>query len=124
MIWCVYNVTCKLDYLFVNYYWFVVIQQGSNKKYFKRGELLAKETSTSQSSANKNTENEEEKIESQDSMTKTSDHQLSRPEVIRRLRERGEPILLFGETDLKAFQRLRKREILEPEVNKVSKKKK
>nr|XP_021153886.1 pre-mRNA-splicing factor 18 [Columba livia] len=44
---------------------------------------------------------------------------LSRQEVIRRLRERGEPIRLFGETDYDAFQRLRKIEILAPEVNKV-----
>ncbi|XP_059581782.1 pre-mRNA-splicing factor 18 isoform X4 [Alligator mississippiensis] len=43
---------------------------------------------------------------------------LSRQEVIRRLRERGEPIRLFGETDYDAFQRLRKIEILAPEVNK------
>ncbi|OXB60575.1 hypothetical protein ASZ78_009216 [Callipepla squamata] len=43
---------------------------------------------------------------------------LSRQEVIRRLRERGEPVRLFGETDYDAFQRLRKIEILAPEVNK------
>lgn len=47
-------------------------------------------------------------------------HQLPRKEVIRRLRERGEPILLFGETELQAFKRLRKCEISEPEINKVS----
>ncbi|KAM5172030.1 pre-mRNA-splicing factor 18 [Mantella aurantiaca] len=39
-------------------------------------------------------------------------------EVIRRLRERGEPIRLYGETDYDSFQRLRKIEILTPEVNK------
>lgn len=44
---------------------------------------------------------------------------LPRHEVIRRLRERGEPILLFGESEIEAFKRLRKCEILEPEVNKV-----
>jgi hypothetical protein len=38
---------------------------------------------------------------------------------MRKLRERGEPILLFGENELEAFQRLRKLEILEPESNKV-----
>lgn len=42
---------------------------------------------------------------------------LSRREVIRRLRERGEPILLFGETEEESSRRLRKMEILEPEVN-------
>ena len=46
---------------------------------------------------------------------------LPRREVIRRLRERGEPILLFGEADLDSFKRLRRSEILEPEVNKVTK---
>uniref|UniRef100_A0AAY4B1U0 Pre-mRNA-splicing factor 18 n=1 Tax=Denticeps clupeoides TaxID=299321 RepID=A0AAY4B1U0_9TELE len=43
---------------------------------------------------------------------------LSRQEVIRRLRERGEPVRLFSESDYEAFQRLRKIEILAPEVNK------
>ncbi|CAB1323108.1 unnamed protein product [Coregonus sp. 'balchen'] len=43
---------------------------------------------------------------------------LSRQEVIRRLRERGEPVRLFAESDYEAFQRLRKIEILAPEVNK------
>lgn len=38
--------------------------------------------------------------------------------MIRRLRERGEPILLFSETELESFHRLRKCEILEPEVDK------
>lgn len=44
---------------------------------------------------------------------------LPRNEVIFRLRERGEPILLFGESELDSFKRLRKCEISEPEVNKV-----
>lgn len=52
-------------------------------------------------------------------MDNSSEHLLSRQEVIRRLRERGEPILLFGESYIEAFKRLRKCEILEPEVNKV-----
>ncbi|TDG48015.1 hypothetical protein AWZ03_005633 [Drosophila navojoa] len=38
-------------------------------------------------------------------------------EVIRRLRERGEPILLFGETEPEAFDRLRICEISQPEAN-------
>lgn len=45
---------------------------------------------------------------------------LPRAEVIRKLRERGEPILLFGELEQDAFKRLRRLEILEPEVNKVN----
>lgn len=45
---------------------------------------------------------------------------LPRTEVITRLRERAEPILLFGESELDAFKRLRKCEISEPETNRVS----
>lgn len=45
---------------------------------------------------------------------------LPRNEVIIKLRDRGEPILLFGESEMAAFKRLRKSELLEPEVNKVS----
>ncbi len=44
---------------------------------------------------------------------------LPRKEVIRRLRDRNEPISLFGETDIEAFRRLRKLEISEPEINRV-----
>ena len=40
-------------------------------------------------------------------------------QVIRRLRERNEPILLFAETEVGAFKRLRQLEILQPDVNKV-----
>ncbi|KAF2367654.1 Pre-mRNA processing factor 4 (PRP4)-like, partial [Trinorchestia longiramus] len=43
--------------------------------------------------------------------------ELARAEVVRRLREREEPITLFGETDNMAFRRLRKLEIIEPEIN-------
>ena len=42
---------------------------------------------------------------------------LARSEVIRKLRERCEPILLFGESELDAFKRLRQSEISEPEIN-------
>ncbi|XP_043270855.1 pre-mRNA-splicing factor 18 isoform X2 [Venturia canescens] len=91
-----------------------------NKKYFKRGELTAKETETSD-----NTGQNSDAVKSNvgqhptESSTNTSEHlTLSRPEVIRRLRERCEPITLFGESEVDSFQRLRKREILEPEVNK------
>lgn len=46
---------------------------------------------------------------------------LPRQEVISRLRDRSEPVLLFGESEVDAFRRLRKCELLEPEVNKVCK---
>ena len=42
---------------------------------------------------------------------------LNRKEVVRRLRERSEPILLFGESEVDAFKRLRQLEIREPELN-------
>lgn len=44
---------------------------------------------------------------------------LPRKEVIRRLRDRNEPVILFGESDIEAFRRLRKLEISEPEINRV-----
>jgi hypothetical protein len=44
---------------------------------------------------------------------------LSRKEVIRRLRDRGEPITLFGESEFDSFKRLRRSEVAEPESNKV-----
>ena len=40
-------------------------------------------------------------------------------QVIRRLRDRGEPIRLFGESDDEALQRLKKVEMMAPEINKV-----
>lgn len=42
---------------------------------------------------------------------------LPRKEVIRRLRERSQPIKLFGETDYDVFLRLRKLEVCEPEMD-------
>lgn len=41
---------------------------------------------------------------------------LSRKEVIKRLRERDQPILMFGESEIDAFRRLRKLEIVEPDT--------
>nr|XP_020736998.1 pre-mRNA-splicing factor 18 isoform X2 [Odocoileus virginianus texanus] len=98
-----------------------------NKKYFKRSELAKKEEEAyfercgykiqpkdedQKPLTSSNPVLELELAEEKLPMT------LSRQEVIRRLRERGEPIRLFGETDYDAFQRLRKIEILTPEVNK------
>ncbi|KAK7823887.1 hypothetical protein U0070_020558 [Myodes glareolus] len=98
-----------------------------NKKYFKRSELAKKEEEAyfercgykiqpkeddQKPLTSSNPVLELELAEEKLPMT------LSRQEVIRRLRERGEPVRLFGETDYDAFQRLRKIEILTPEVNK------
>lgn len=97
------------------------ILQENNKKYFKRSQLISKEQEVHETNkgnneaapSNTNQQSEESVADS------GSDHLLSRQEVIRRLRERGEPVLLFGESEIEAFKRLRKCEILEPEVNKV-----
>ncbi|XP_072051542.1 pre-mRNA-splicing factor 18-like [Amphiura filiformis] len=53
-----------------------------------------------------------------DSINDSDINILSRQEVIRRLRERSEPIRLFGESDKEAFFRLRRIEMLAPEINK------
>lgn len=42
---------------------------------------------------------------------------MPRLEVIRRLRDRGEPTTLFGEEEIDSFRRLRHLEITQPEVN-------
>merc|ERR1712227_593497 len=100
-----------------------------NKKYFKRGDLAAKQeeeywtkhkrlkvgddyeagTSAELEVSAGNTESDSEKEDEKNMMP--------RKEVIRRLRERNEPILCFGETELQAYQRLRKLEIMAPEIN-------
>ncbi|XP_051676814.1 pre-mRNA-splicing factor 18 isoform X6 [Oryctolagus cuniculus] len=107
-----------------------------NKKYFKRSELAKKEEEAYFERCGYKPVNEkpsgeiQPKEEDQKPLTSSNPvlelelaeeklpMTLSRQEVIRRLRERGEPIRLFGETDYDAFQRLRKIEILTPEVNK------
>lgn len=92
----------------------------SNKKYFKRGDLIANEQEEYRKKYfSENTlnikfvaNNEREDIEAD-----LKHSILSRHEVILRLRDRNEPILLFGESELDAFNRLRKCELLEPEIN-------
>ncbi|XP_025058074.1 pre-mRNA-splicing factor 18 isoform X4 [Alligator sinensis] len=99
---------------------------GENKKHFKRSELVKKEEEAylQRCGYKPQTEEEEKPLTSSNPVLELELAEeklpmtLSRQEVIRRLRERGEPIRLFGETDYDAFQRLRKIEILAPEVNK------
>uniref|UniRef100_A0A8C2JYR5 PRP18 pre-mRNA processing factor 18 homolog (yeast) n=1 Tax=Cyprinus carpio TaxID=7962 RepID=A0A8C2JYR5_CYPCA len=107
-----------------------------SKKYFKRADLARKEEEDYYRRCGYKVSNErpvrqldktEEEAPSSTSSNRVLELELteeklpmtlSRQEVIRRLRERGEPIRLFGESDYDAFQRLRKIEILAPEVNK------
>lgn len=93
----------------------------NNKKYFRRGELETQYKNEShQNDSNVDVVKSDVNQDQQESIKDNSPEQLTlpRPEVIRRLRERGEPILLFGESEIEAFKRLRKHEIYEAEVNK------
>ncbi|XP_035282988.1 pre-mRNA-splicing factor 18 isoform X1 [Anguilla rostrata] len=108
---------------------------GESKKFFKRSELARKEEEEYYKKCGYKVDNvkptgQMEKPEEAAPSTSSNPvlelelteeklpMSLSRQEVIRRMRERGEPIRLFGESDYEAFQRLRKIEILAPEVNK------
>ncbi|KAL4707285.1 hypothetical protein ACJJTC_019823 [Scirpophaga incertulas] len=97
-----------------------------NKKYFKRGELLAKEQEEyfmkygshikdEIDSINTNTTEKDLKQEKNDEQFELVS--LPRTEVVKRLRERGHPILLYGESEAQSFRRLRRIEIQEPEAN-------
>lgn len=102
----------------------------TGKKFFKRGDLSAKQSEEywqrhgyrSQDGSDgrgESSSNNGGSSLSQDNVNKDLGDapELPRVEVIRRLREREEPILLFGESEHDAFRRLRRLEILEPEVN-------
>jgi len=92
------------------------------KKYFKRGDLAAVEQAEYlakygpnkediEELARKKSDNEEkEAVEINDAL-----YPLPREEVIRRLREKLEPIILFGETENEANLRMRALEIGEPD---------
>ncbi|KAG8225527.1 hypothetical protein J437_LFUL006066 [Ladona fulva] len=94
---------------------------GPDKKCFKREELEAKrEEEYMKKYGPKKDENLAKANQASsdgEEVTDNSGPTLPRREVIRRFRERGEPITLFGETELDSFRRLRKLELLEPEVN-------
>lgn len=96
-----------------------------NRKFFKRSDLLNKEREEYLKKSTVKIEGLENPVEKQssgsgdESNSSTSEkHTLSRKEVIRRLRDRGEPITLFGESELDSFKRLRRSELAEPESNK------
>lgn len=58
----------------------------------------------------------EEKSDEKETEKEETKDQLPRPEVIRRLRERNQPIRTFGESDVDALKRLRKLEVEAPEL--------
>lgn len=99
-----------------------------NKKYFKRGDLSARQeeeywakhqrlvkdpSKSEENNENHDSDGEDHKKKEEEKGTKI----MPRKDVIRRLRERKEPILLFGETDHDAFERLKKLEASEPDFN-------
>ncbi|XP_010764757.1 pre-mRNA-splicing factor 18 isoform X3 [Notothenia coriiceps] len=97
-----------------------------NKKFFKRSDLARMEQEDYFIRCGYKNDNKEEDepstsvkpVLTQELTEEKLPMSLSRQEVIRRLRERGEPIRMFAESDYDAFQRLRKIEIQTPEVNK------
>lgn len=105
---------------------------GPQKKFFKKEELLKAEeaeywarerTKASTSSASSNlVAPVVDSVAAKSALTKVikddggEERILNRREVVRRLRERQEPITLFGENELMAFKRLRQLELLEPEL--------
>ncbi|XP_032241622.1 pre-mRNA-splicing factor 18 [Nematostella vectensis] len=100
----------------------------SNKKYFKRGDLAAKQAEDKKRKLEEQEKKKKDEIEQQSTelflpAKKRKEgcekvNLIPREEVIRRLRERNEPIRLFGELDEEACQRLRRIEMLAPEINK------
>lgn len=100
--------------------------QGKNKTFFKQGDLISKQTEEILKKIKVTPK--EDGIDERKSQNDCGDSQkkksnmteaivLERSEVIRRLRDRGEPILIFGECDIDSFKRLRKLEIHQPETN-------
>ena len=102
----------------------------SNRKFFKQSDLAEKER---QAYLNKRLEGSKkcsldkdfavppQKESLEQIAEKTEKIQLTSNEIINRLRKRGQPIKLFGETELMTYQRLRKLELVEPEESEGSK---
>ncbi|XP_041377179.1 pre-mRNA-splicing factor 18-like [Gigantopelta aegis] len=92
-----------------------------NKKYFKRGDLAAKQAEEYWKKHSNIQEEVTEEKESKENDTEAKRIEekkielLPRKDVIRKLRERGEPIRLFGETDSDSYLRLKKLETQEPD---------
>lgn len=95
------------------------MKQQNNKKYFKRSDLLAMEQKTINNPNSSSSVNNSSNTTLSDDLIQDNTQVLPRAEVIKKLRERVEPILLFAETEIDSFKRLRKSEILTPEINKV-----
>ncbi|XP_055380043.1 pre-mRNA-splicing factor 18 [Condylostylus longicornis] len=101
----------------------ILLEKGlvdKKKRYFKGSDLNDKTSETTTNGVPNNEANATHldlKSEGQTKILIDGHLILPRHEVIRRLRERGEPILLFGESDVESFKRLRQSEISQPESN-------
>lgn len=94
-----------------------------NKKYFKRGDLAAKEEEDYwkrhkrvHDDSIRSPEIKKETKTDTPEQTEEKTPQMLRKEVIRRLRDRNEPIRLFGESDYECYLRLKKLETDEPDA--------
>ena len=93
------------------------------KKFFRRGDLEAKHEeaywSNYYSKSSNNTAKVSSAIDDQSEKSSTFNEKLQLPpraDVIKKLRERNQPVLLFGESELDACRRLRILETTEPEL--------
>jgi pre-mRNA-splicing factor 18 len=93
------------------------------KKFFRRGDLEAKHEEAYwknyYSKSNDNSSKTSSSTNDTDEKTTTLNEKFQLPprtDVIKKLRERNQPILLFGETDLDSYRRLRLLETTEPEL--------
>lgn len=94
----------------------------SERKHFKREELTKIEEREYYAKSNLKTVNEttDDHSEKAEQATKTIKDEIifPRKEVVRRLRERNEPILLYGESEHDAFLRLKHLELINPDHTK------
>jgi len=98
-----------------------VLQHG---KFFKRSDLAAKEEEEYLKKSNSKAKQDEfvscssGGSENIDQLAEKSSEKIamSKTEIISRLRKRNEPIKLFGETELMTYQRLRKLELIDPDL--------
>ena len=94
---------------------------GPNKKHFKREDLIQKEKDDYWSRHQQHRRSDDEKKEDHThkdgsrSDSKLEDVIFVRQEVIKRLRDRNEPVLLFGESEHDAFLRLKHLELVNPD---------
>ncbi|CAH8668716.1 unnamed protein product [Schistosoma rodhaini] len=96
-----------------------LLKQKEEEEYFSKSKRI-KEQANNNEDYNFRTKTEEEdlllkKFEERSREEREKGKLMPRKEVIRLLRERNQPIRLFGESDYDTFQRLKRVQLLEPE---------